>query len=361
MWSTSDEFDPQRAEVMARGCARPIKTASGVWVRCGSRIKSRCESCAELYRGDWAAIARSGIFDGPVESHRFYLLTLTAPSFGRVHRVPRDEGAKASRCGCGVVHRAKDGGLRGVPLDGATYDYAGQVAWNRDAGVLWDRTRRRLRDRWESVEFFIVREWQERGVLHMHVLLRLERAGAPDADTIRDGARSAVAFSKIDGAVVEWGEQADCQAFTADGNGAKTIWYLSKALNYVLKDVVPDGERAHPMVWAHQAALARAARAMRCSRECVPGDCRKAIHARFGSRSHVVSASRRTPHRPGWSFTGLTRSVQRRLRAEWVARQSEASAPASSAVASPALVAPVLERLADRTRRESRLNAAAAP
>jgi hypothetical protein len=70
------------AEVASRGCARPIKTASGVWVRCGSRVKSRCPSCAELYRLDWAAIARSGVYDGPVELYKFYLLTLTAPSFG---------------------------------------------------------------------------------------------------------------------------------------------------------------------------------------------------------------------------------------------------------------------------------------
>src|SRR6185312_208628 len=167
------------AEVIARGCTRPIKTTTGVWVRCGSRVKSKCESCAELYRGDWAAIARSGIFDGPVENFRFYLLTLTAPSFGQVHRVPRADDARGAKCGCGVQHSATDAGLRGVPLDPSTYDYAGQVSWNRDAGLLWDRTRRRIRDRWDSVEYFIVREWQDRGVLHVHELLRIAQAEAP--------------------------------------------------------------------------------------------------------------------------------------------------------------------------------------
>src|SRR5690242_11806804 len=109
--------DSDRADVVARVCARPIRTTSGVWVRCGSRVKSRCDSCAELYRGDWAAIARSGVFDGPVEEYRFYLLTLTAPTFGRVHRVPREHGARVGRCGCGVTHSAEEAGLRGVPLD----------------------------------------------------------------------------------------------------------------------------------------------------------------------------------------------------------------------------------------------------
>ncbi len=72
-------LDQEAESVLSRHCSRPIETATGLWVRCGSRIKSKCPSCAELYRGDWAAIARSGVFDGPVENFRFYLLTLTAP------------------------------------------------------------------------------------------------------------------------------------------------------------------------------------------------------------------------------------------------------------------------------------------
>lgn len=349
MLDAPSNLDPQAAEVIARGCARPIKTKSGIWVRCGSRVKSRCESCAELYRGDWAAIARSGVFDGPVERYRFYLLTLTAPSFGSVHRVPREGKGAVAECGCGVRHGSADGGLRGVPLDPSSYDYAGQVAWNRDAGLLWDRTRRRVRDRWDSAEYFIVREWQDRGVLHVHVLVRIDRSEAPTAETLRDAARSAVAASKVDGSLVEWGAQAKCDAFRADGDGAKTIWYLSKALNYVMKDVVAHGGETHPRVWAHLGALERAAREMRCSRECKGGECTNRVHDRYGARSQVVSASRRTTHRTGWSFTGMTRTLQRRLRREWVLAQEREAAD----VFPPAeRVAAVAERLAVRLRRD---------
>ncbi len=346
------------ADVISRGCVRPIKTVTGVWVRCGSRVKSRCASCAELYRGDWAAIARSGVFDGPVERYRFYLLTLTAPSFGRVHRVPRAGDVGAALCGCGVRHGSADAGLRGVPLDSSTYDYAGQVAWNRDAGLLWDRTRRRVRDRWDSAEYFIVREWQDRGVLHVHVLVRVARAEAPPADTLRDAARTAVATSKVDGALVEWGAQARCDAFRADGDGAKTIWYLSKALNYVMKDVIHQGEMVHPRVWVHLSALERAARAMRCAPDCDPASCRSRVHDRYGARSQVVSASRRTRHRTGWSFTGLTRTVQRRLRREWVLSR-EAAAAATPTTGDRATEA--CEGLAVRLRRELVTHAAAGP
>lgn len=348
MRADSESVDPGAAEVLARGCSSPVKTATGVWVRCGSRIKSKCGSCAELYRGDWAAIARSGVFDGPVEDFRFYLLTLTAPSFGGVHRVPRDGGPRDSRCRCGVTHTARDAGLRGVPLDAAGYDYAGQVAWNRDAGVLWDRTRRRMRDRWDSLEYFIVREWQDRGVLHVHAIIRIARFEAPSADQLRDAARTATAVSRVDGSIVEWGAQAKCDAFRADGDGAKTIWYLSKALNYVLKDVASDSGEVAVQVWRHQVALGDAARRMRCAVECEPQNCSSLVHQRYGSRSQVVSASRRTQNRTGWSFSGLTRTVQRQLRREWwESRQwDEAGDPV------PAVVPAPLEDLAARSRRE---------
>lgn len=358
MLDASSNLDDGAADVISRGCVRPIKTVTGVWVRCGSRVKSRCASCAELYRGDWAAIARSGVFDGPVERYRFYLLTLTAPSFGRVHRVPRAGDVGAGLCGCGVRHGSADAGLRGVPLDPSAYDYAGQVAWNRDAGLLWDRTRRRVRDRWDSVEYFIVREWQDRGVLHVHVLVRIARAEAPPADMLRDAARTAVATSKVDGALVEWGAQARCDAFRADGDGAKTIWYLSKALNYVMKDVIHQGEMVHPRVWAHLSALERAARAMRCAPDCDPASCGSRVHDRYGARSQVVSASRRTRHRTGWSFTGLTRTVQRRLRREWVLSRQAGAAAASPTGES---VAEACEGLSARLRRELVTHAAAGP
>ena len=331
----------------------------GLFIRCKSRVKSKCPSCAELYRGDWAAIERSGVFDGPVQNFRFYLLTLTAPSFGRVHRVPRSPDAAARACGCGLVHTVADAGLRGVPLDAATYDYAGQVAWNRDSGVLWDRTRRRLRDRWDSLEYFVVREWQDRGVLHVHVVARIERVEAPESVALGEAARTAVAASKIDGTIVGWGEQSRCDSFRADGDGARTIWYLSKALNYVMKDTARGelGGRSH--AWSHLVALELAAREMRCSVSCVPSGCTGAVHSSYGSRSHVVSASRRTRNRTGWSFTGLTRTVQRRLRKEWI--ESQLQTTDQQAAAARERFQWAQDRLAARARVEGTARAAAVP
>jgi hypothetical protein len=327
------------------GCGRPFRTRSGDWVRCGSRIASACASCAELYRGDWAAIARSGVFEAPAEDFRFYLLTLTAPSFGRVHRVPRSGSARRKPCGCGVMHDPRDVDLRGVPLDPEGFDYLGQVAWNRDAGTLWDRTRRRLRDRWDSAEFFVVREWQDRGVLHLHVLVRIARGEPSTREGLEHAARTASAVSLVDGAVVGWGDQVDVKRFRVGGDGARAIWYLSKALNYVMKDAAREAlsgqrGRGESRVWRHLMALERAARSICCSRDCMLSECRSRSHDRYGARAHVVSATRRTRHRTGWSISGLTRGVQRRQRREWMdGVRRPAAAPTPPARAEGAVLA----------------------
>jgi hypothetical protein len=330
-------------------------------VRCGSRIASACASCAELYRGDWAAIARSGVFEDRPEDFRFYLLTLTAPSFGQVHRVPRSTANKRRRCGCGVTHDPRDVDLRGVPMDPEGYDYLGQVAWNRDAGTLWDRTRRRLRDRWDSAEFFVVREWQDRGVLHLHVLIRISRLDVSSGPDLEAAARTATASSLVDGTVVGWGDQVDVKRFRVGGDGARTIWYLSKALNYVMKDAAREAlagqrGRGESRVWRHLIALEAAARSIRCSPECIPASCRSRSHDRYGARAHVVSATRRTRHRTGWSFSGLTRSVQRQQRREWTANLRP---PAPAPQPRPARHDDAL--LADLERHAARPRAGAVP
>ena len=286
------------------------------------------------------------------------MLTLTAPSFGRVHRVPRSAGERVRRCGCGALHTVGDAVFRGVPLDPSTYDYAGQVAWNRDSGVLWDRTRKRLRDRWDSLDFFLVREWQDRGVLHHHLLVRIARAEAPEPSVLESDARTAVAFSQIDGAQVEWGAQAVCKPIRADVDGARTILYLSKVLNYMMKDTALHGMGGRNHAWEHLLELEHAARSMRCSVDCVPWACMSRVHDRYGSRAHVVSASRQTKHRPGWSITGLTRKKQRQQRKEWFDAQTAAQ---ESPAASPEVARWALESLAARARRELEARAAPVP
>jgi hypothetical protein len=167
-------------------------------------------------------------------------------------------------------------------------------------------------------------------------------------------ARSAVAFSKVDGSEVVWGEQFTCDEFRADGAGAKAIWYLSKALNYVLKDTAQ--EAGGGAAWVHVARMHAAARVMRCSRECEPSSCTSRTHQRFGARGHVVSNTRQTKTRPGWSVVGLTRRAQREARSAWfAAKEAERQAAAArEAAAAPEPVVGALAGLAARLQLELR-------
>jgi hypothetical protein len=79
-------------------CAAPIqlrRTNDGgeatVLVRCKNRRQAVCPSCSDLYAGDTWHLVHAGIGGGDdvpasVASHPMVFVTLTAPSFGAVHR-----------------------------------------------------------------------------------------------------------------------------------------------------------------------------------------------------------------------------------------------------------------------------------
>ncbi len=123
-----------------------------------------------------------------VRTHPKVFATLTAPSFGPVHNRP-DTG----RCRCGTAHSEHDSAI-GTPLDPERYDYAGAVLWNNHAGDLWRRftiyLRREIAARAElsqtamkevcRVSFGKVAEYQQRGAVHFHAIVRLDGPGGPE-------------------------------------------------------------------------------------------------------------------------------------------------------------------------------------
>jgi hypothetical protein len=118
------------------------------------------------------------------------MVTLTAPSFGAVHG-NRDDGQP---CRCGRHHDGDDPQL-GTAINPASYRYTEQVIWNRHASELWKRTvqaiRRHLAQalgvprselaRMVRVRFLKVAEFQRRGVVHYHAIVRID--GAEDVAT----------------------------------------------------------------------------------------------------------------------------------------------------------------------------------
>ncbi len=182
-------------------------------VACGNRRASVCPACAQTYQADTYQLIRAGLSGGKgipeeVSSHPRVFCTLTAPSFGPVH-TRREQQGKALPCrprsgkgrkacehgrpvGCGMVHDAQDERL-GQPICPDCYDYRGAVLWQAHAGVLWHRfmvaLRRELARQagmaaremasWVRVSFAKVAEYQRRGLVHFHAVIRLDGAEGP--------------------------------------------------------------------------------------------------------------------------------------------------------------------------------------
>jgi hypothetical protein len=190
-----------------------------VHTRCNNRRASRCEPCSRVYQADAWQLIVSGLASGKgvpetVASHPTVFVTLTAPSFGPVHtravndngdvapcRARRDEAEQVCAHGrlvtCTARHAEGDPEL-GRPLCMDCFDYAGAVLWNAHAGELWRRTRiriyrelaalvgiseRQLR-REVSVSYVKVAEYQRRGLVHFHLLIRLDAARPPAVERL---------------------------------------------------------------------------------------------------------------------------------------------------------------------------------
>ncbi|MFI8190425.1 replication initiator protein RepSA [Streptomyces sp. NPDC085946] len=218
-------------------------------VACGNRRASRCPACAWTYAGDTYHLIRAGITgderkDVPatVRDHPRVFTTLTAPSFGPVHNRP-DSG----RCRCGSSHAENDPAL-GTALDPERYDYAGAVLWNNHSGDLWRRftiylrreiaaragiTQTALREVCR-VSFGKVAEFQKRGSVHFHAVVRLDGPEGPDtappawatvalldAAIRAAAARVAVpvpASGDFPARTLRWGSQVDVQPIGALGH-----------------------------------------------------------------------------------------------------------------------------------------------
>ncbi len=214
---------------------------------CGNLRASRCPSCAWTYAGDTYHLIRAGLagddrrdIPATVRDHPRVFATLTAPSFGPVHNRP-DRGV----CRCGTRH-APDAPELGTALDPDTYDYAGAVLFNNHAGQLWQRftnrlrreiaaraglTQRDLKER-ARLSYGKVAEFQKRGALHFHAVIRLDGPDGPDTpppawatvDTLADAiSYTSVSVPAADGQparTFRWGTQLDIRPVKAFGDGS---------------------------------------------------------------------------------------------------------------------------------------------
>lgn len=338
--------DDVRDAIRARICTHPFEAAPGRFVRCQSRRIAACPSCAGLYRGDWERIARSGIYDAdgnPVLGYRYFFITLSAPSFGKVHRVPKPWNNARRPCSCGATHLANEVELRGLPIHPDRYDYVGQVRWHGGLGRLWSSSAKAIRRLVTDAEYFAVREVQARMALHIHTVVRVPVWANTDATTLGQAARLATAAHPVTGEIMAWGqrgvqdreirarvtEAADVSPDVSRA-AARIVSYVGKALGYSLKDITPGTSAAGGHSSARIAFVLRlretARLIVRCP-ECPdsgPRNCSRRAHDNLGFGGHVVTASRTTTNRKGWSLARLTRTRLREERRTWMKANSPA-------------------------------------
>ncbi|MFI9593600.1 replication initiator [Nonomuraea sp. NPDC052265] len=231
-------------------------------VPCKTRRASRCPACAEVYRADTYQLVRAGLIGGKgvpetVSSHPCLFVTLTAPSFGSVH-TRREKNGKVQPCharrnaqtcphgrvlSCTDRHSTDDPRL-GEPLCPDCYDYDGSVLFNAISPELWRRFTLALRRRFArlngltikalreqvTIAFAKVAEYQRRGVVHFHAVIRLDGPDGPNspppawatADTLAEAVQHAAAVVTAEikplGRTFRWGTQLDVRRITMDGD-----------------------------------------------------------------------------------------------------------------------------------------------
>jgi hypothetical protein len=294
---------------------------------CGNRRASACPSCSATYQADSFQLLAAGLRGGKglperVARHPRLFVTFTAPSFGPVHTRraqgllvfpcrPYRQGARCphgKRAGCWQRHNPGDARL-GEPLCSRCYQAGAQVLWNALAGRLWSRTtiylyrtlakaagmteaelRRTVR-----ISFAKVAEYQKRGAVHFHAVIRLDArtaCGCPacvlpppeefSAALLEEAVKEAAATVAVACPALEedqeltlvarWGEQLHVRRITADdgeddrkllaeqvaGYVAKYATKSTEALGVTLDHRIMDSELEDLDVPAHVAELVRA-------------------------------------------------------------------------------------------------------
>lgn len=188
---------------------------------CGNRREDICPACSRVYARDTFAMIRSGLLGGKtvpetVADNPLVFATLTAPSFGHVHGIRAKNGHKAGgmcrpydrakTCphgrskSCMTAHTENDPAV-GSPLCWDCYDWTSAVVWQWHAPELWRRFTIALRralagylgltdselKRSASVQYAKVGEYQARGLIHFHALVRLDGPTGPGSPAPVDG------------------------------------------------------------------------------------------------------------------------------------------------------------------------------
>jgi hypothetical protein len=273
-------IDPTTGQILSSRSTETLPDGV-VYVPCGDRRASVCPACAETYRADTYQLIRAGLVGGKgvpdtVATHPVVFATFTAPAFGPVHsRVVDRRTGRVKPCRMRrTLERCRHGRILacpqrhpdnakcvGQPLCPQCYDYDHHVVWNGWASELWRRTtiaaNRLLRDLGKAhgvrlrLSFAKVAEYQARGLIHFHALIRLDQSDPNDLDTVlppppgltaahldqvisRAAASTTVTTPdhprRLGGWTLTWGPQLDIRpvSFTGELTDTAVAGYLAK-------------------------------------------------------------------------------------------------------------------------------------
>jgi hypothetical protein len=320
------------------------------YVRCGNRRATVCPSCSAEYKGDLWHLLVAGTTGGKgvpdtIRAHPLVFATLTAPSFGAVHRAAKP-GRPSRICRQRHTKRTCDHGrpqwcsrrhdsdvdLVGQPLCPDCYDYRGQLIWQWWAPELWRRftirlrrllaihvgvSEKRCRDL-VRVQFAKVAEFQQRGAVHFHGLVRLDGPPVPGDEwpaplvnvtaqllaTLIAQAATEVEYSTPDDGSelpqlsLRFGTQVDTRmvhelapetdAGTGDLRAETVAAYIAKYATKSADDLNAGGERANP----HLSRLRETIDTLAAAATPEPPDCDDpatvAPYARLGKWVHML-------------------------------------------------------------------------
>lgn len=288
-------------------CQHPRKMKSNsekgyYFQRCGSSNEFFCSYCSRLYRRDKNIIISSGcevskfeedselITEDILKNYDFFTLTVTAPSFGKVYG--KNDGSE----------------LSGTPVKMDNYNFKGQILWNANSGNLFHHSIKYLKDAFNGdFEFCVVREWQERGVIHFHILFRVLKSDNVDNDFKVLLNR----FKTYKYKSFKWGQQSKILQVSMD-KLPSIVSYFSKALT---EDVRQHGVEYKLLSdvtrkFYNKLDFVAYKNLCKCGESFTDCTC-KNVRA-FGFSGHMLSSSK------NWSFTGVNVSLLKDRRKKWV-------------------------------------------
>ncbi|MGY4644419.1 replication initiator [Cellulomonas sp. URHB0016] len=355
-----------RADTIDTGTGEVVETFRSVdqplgmlYKPCGNRREEVCAACSRIYARDTFELISTGLHGGKgvpegVRGAPLLFVTLTAPSFGPVHSVrdgkqpcrPRARRGvwEHGRAGTCWAHHDQNDAAVGAPLCPDCYDVHSAAVWQWFAPELWRRFTIGLRRRLAAhlgvravdlatharVEYAKVAEFQSRGLVHFHALVRVDGPDGPGspapipaaalADIVGEAASSVrYTADPVDSddvvRVLRFGAQTDVRVVREgsvsgrDVTAEQVAAYLAK---YSTKSAGAEPNRPRP----HLAALSGACRTLAaraladCSFGCgervadrhpvTCGDCRANPYALLGHwapmlgfRGHFSTKSRR--------------------------------------------------------------------